>query len=229
MKSKKIEAFSKILARAEKRKGGSEQLRALWPDNIKKPAQLKKLSDDRYLAEITKAVFKAGFVWKVIDNKWPNFESAFWEFNVRRCCAMSPDDVDKLMQNEGIVRNLKKIQSVQKNAQVVTDLAVEYGSVGKLLAEWPDEDFIGLTLMLSKRADRLGLQSCQYLCRVVGKDGFVLSQDVVAVLIAAGVIDKAPTSKAALAQVQAAFNEWQQQSGLGLAQISRTLACSIDS
>lgn len=228
MCANRIEAFATILARAERRKGGREQLRALWPDNIKHPVQLKKPGDDRYLAEITKAVFKAGFVWKVIDNKWPNFESAFWQFNVRRCCAMSPDDVDKLMQNEGIVRNLKKIQAVQNNALLVADIAAEYGSFGDMLAAWPDADFVGLTSLLSKRADRLGLQSCQYLCRAVGKDGFVLSQDVVAALIAAGVIDRAPTSKTALAKVQVAFNEWQQQSSLGLAQISRTLACSID-
>lgn len=228
MTTAKIQSFAKILARAEKRKGGADALRALWPDKMKTAAQLKKITDDRYLAAITKAVFKAGFVWKVIDNKWPNFEKAFWQFNVRRCCAISPQDIDQLVQNEGIVRNLKKIQSVQKNAMMVAELAEQYGSFGKMLGEWPDEDFIGLANLLNKRADRLGLQSCQYFCRFMGKDGFVLSHDVVTALIGAGVIDKPPTSKAALEKVQAAFNYWREETGLELAQLSRTLACSVD-
>ena len=42
----------------------------------------------------------------------------------------------------------------------------------------------------------------------MGKDTFMLSNDVVAALIREGVVDKTPTSKKALAQVQGAFNEW---------------------
>jgi len=41
------------------------------------------------------------------------------------------------------------------------------------------------------------------------------------------VVDKAPTSKRDLAAVQAAFNRWHDESGRPIAQISRTLACSI--
>src|SRR5690606_16686207 len=118
-----MQKFSSIQLRAEKRKGGADKLEELLsgimsPEGIKKAAQLEKISDDRYLSAMTKAVFKAGFVWKVIDNKWPEFESAFWKFNIRRCCAISPEDIDALSQNVGIVRNLKKIQSVQHNASM---------------------------------------------------------------------------------------------------------------
>lgn len=227
-KERKIESFDKIRTRAEKRKGGAAEVEALFPGGIKKPAQLKKLGDDFYLAAMTKAVFKAGFVWKVIDNKWPNFEKAFWNFNVRRCCAISADDIDALTKNADIVRNHKKIQSVQHNAAMFAELAEEYGSFARMLAEWPGEDFVSLVSLLKKRGDRLGLQSCQYFCRAVGKDGYVLSNDVIAALIGAGVIDKAPTSKNALANVQMAFNQWREETGLGLAQMSRILALSID-
>ncbi|MEM1075354.1 MAG: 3-methyladenine DNA glycosylase, partial [Pseudomonadota bacterium] len=63
--------------------------------------------------------------------------------------------------------------------------------------------------------------------RMLGRDGFVLSPDVVARLTAEGVIDKAPTSKRALAQTQEAFNLWSDQSGRGLTQISQVLAFSV--
>lgn len=64
--------------------------------------------------------------------------------------------------------------------------------------------------------------------RFMGKESFVLSKDVVARLIVEGVIDKAPTSKKAMKDVQAAFNTWKAQSGRTLTEISRVLAQSID-
>ena len=59
-------------------------------------------------------------------------------------------------------------------------------------------------------------------------DSYILSRDVTARLIAEGVIDKAPTSQKALAQVQNAFNVWADQSGKSLTEVSRVLAMSID-
>lgn len=58
-------------------------------------------------------------------------------------------------------------------------------------------------------------------------DSFILSKDVVGRLIAEGVVDKAPTSKKAMAATQAAFNEWRRQSGRSLKEVSRVLALSI--
>ncbi len=48
-----------------------------------------------------------------------------------------------------------------------------------------------------------------------------------AALIAAGVVQRKPTSKRDIAAVQDAFNRWREQSGRSLAHISRTLACSV--
>ena len=62
----------------------------------------------------------------------------------------------------------------------------------------------------------------------MGKDCFILSRDVTAALIHAGVVDKQPTSKKALAATQAVFDDWMSESGLGLTAICRTLAHSID-
>lgn len=60
--------------------------------------------------------------------------------------------------------------------------------------------------------------------RMVGKDTFILSEDVVAALKAQDIIDKAPTSLKDLAVVQAVFNQWQAQSGRPLCQLSAMLA-----
>ncbi len=63
--------------------------------------------------------------------------------------------------------------------------------------------------------------------RFMVRDSFILSRDVVARLVAEGVVDKAPTSKGAMRAVQDAFDRWMDQSGRGLTQISRVLAMSV--
>lgn len=223
-----MKTFEQIYQRAAERKGGPDQLEPLISPVLASPQELRDTPDDRYLAAMTNQVFKAGFVWRVIDNKWQGFEQAFWQFNVLRCAHMSPEDEDKLVRDPRIVRNRQKILTVQRNAGFILDLQQSHGSFGELLAGWPDDNFIGLLQLLKQRGARLGGNSGQYFLRRVGKDGFVLGRDGVAALIDAGVIDKPPGGQAALQRVQAAYNRWRDESGLSYAAISRVLACSID-
>jgi len=220
--------FKEIYATAAKRKGGPAALEKLIAEHkAKSRAALAKIPDDRWLAEISACVFRAGFSWSVIDKKWPGFEKAFWKFNVKRGAAMSDKDLDALLQNKEIVRNAAKIVAVRDNAIWLLALAKEHGSAAKFFAEWPDADYAGLLDLLKTKGARLGGNAGMMAMRFMGKPSFVLSQDVVARLIAEGVVDKAPTSKGAMKKVQAAFNRWAEESGRDLTAISRTLALSI--
>jgi 3-methyladenine DNA glycosylase Tag len=223
-----LKKFEAIYQRAVDRKGGKKNLATLLPDNIKTPKELQSLADDRYLAEMSKAVFKAGFVWKVVEHKWPGFEKAFWNFNVDRCAWMSPEDIDTLIGDERIIRNHQKIITVLTNAAMILEIRESHGSFGKFIADWPDSDYVGLLTFLHKNGARLGPRTCQYFLRSLGKDGFILGTDGVTALIDAGVVDRYPTSKRDLQQVQNAYNSWQQESTFGLAQISKILALSVD-
>lgn len=222
-----MEDFSAIWQRAAARHGGEKALLAKMPE-VKTARQLAAIPDDRWLAEMTKRVFQAGFSWKVIETKWPGFEEAFHAFNPARVAMFSDDDIDRLLKDTSIVRHAQKILSVRANAVFVNDLAREHGSAGKFFAGWPDDDYVGLLEVLKKRGSRLGGATGQYFLRFMGKDSFVLGRDVSAALIAAGVVDKEPKSKRDLAAVQAAFNEWAAESGKPLSHISRTLGFSID-
>jgi 3-methyladenine DNA glycosylase Tag len=219
-------AFKTIRERAEKRKGGAKALAALLPA---KPdtKTLEKRGDDRYLAEMTRRVFSAGFAWSVIEAKWPGFEAAFHGFEPG-VLLMQPDDFwDGLTKDPRIVRNGVKIMSVQKNARFVQDIAKEHGSFGAFLAGWPSTDEVGLLEVLAKRGDRLGGNTGQMFLRFVGWDGFVLSKDVVACLREAGVdIAPEPKSKRDLAKAQAQFNAWAEETGLPFVQLSRICALS---
>jgi len=68
----------------------------------------------------------------------------------------------------------------------------------------------------------------QYLLRFLGRDGFILSTDVVACLRDAGVeISQSATSQSDLKHIQEAFNRWAQESGLPYTHLSRICAMSI--
>lgn len=223
-----MQSFDEIYARAADRKGGESALKALLPTGIKSPHELAEISDDRYLAGMTRAIFKAGFVWKVIDAKWPGFEEAFWGFDIGRCSFMSPEDEEELCRDTRIVRNRQKILTVPHNAVMIIELAREHGSFSRCIADWPSDNFAGLLDCLALKGSRLGGMTAQYFLRSVGKDSFVLSRDGVYALIEAGVFEKPAIGKTARHKIQHAYNRWQQESGFNLAEISRILAMSID-
>lgn len=203
-----------------------DELEAMMPD-INSADEIAAIPDDRILSLMARGVFQAGFSWKVIDNKWPGFEEAFEGFVPVRWKFMSDDDLDALLKDKRIVRNGQKIVSVRDNAIFLCDLEDEYGSAARCFATWPREDTIGLLDMMKKRGGRLGGGTGQYLLRQLGRDGWVLSSDVVQALIREGVVDKNPTSKTALKAVQAAFLECSEESGRPFAHISRMLAFSV--
>ncbi|HRP80197.1 MAG TPA: DNA-3-methyladenine glycosylase I, partial [Aquamicrobium sp.] len=78
-----MKPFAEIRARAAQRKGGEAALAALigpLPDN----AALAQVPDDRVLAAMAQRIFAAGFVWSVIESKWPGFEEALLGFESKR-------------------------------------------------------------------------------------------------------------------------------------------------
>ena len=224
----RMRSFDQIYAIAAERHGGPKGLeKSIAEHKPKSRAAIAKIPDDRWLSTMTRCVFQAGFSWRVIENKWEGFESAFDKFNVKRCAMMSEKKIDALLKDTRIVRNARKVMSVPQNAQLLLELAKEHGSAGRFFGEWPDEDYVGLLDFLKKRASGLGGGSAMYFLRRMGKPSFMTSRDVVARLVEEGVIDKEPSGKAAMKKVQEAFNKWAEQSGRDLTTISRTLAMSI--
>lgn len=215
--------FEALYAIAASRKGGADTLEEM----IQRPdPNVTALTEDRWLATLTKCVFQAGFNWKVVEHKWAGFETAFHGFDIDRCAFLHDEDMDRLMSDTAIVRNGPKIRTVIENAHFLHSLR-DQGGAGTVLGGWPSTDFIGLLQTMKKDGARLGGMTGQYAMRFAGRDGFILSRDVTARLIAEGVIDKPATSKGAMKSVQGAFNNWMEQSGRGLTEISRVLGFSL--
>ncbi|MDS1140777.1 DNA-3-methyladenine glycosylase I [Pusillimonas sp. SM2304] len=193
------------------------------------PQALKQKGDDRYLSAMSQRVFQAGMQHAMVDAKWPAFEAAFWGFVPEKMVMLSPEQIDGYMKNDSLIRHRVKLQTIPKNAQFILDIRQEQGgSFGEFIANWPVADIIGLWRLLGKRGARLGGRSAAGFLRLVGKDTFLLTSDVVARLMAAGIIGHQPTSQRDLQIVQDAFNALQQSSGRPLCQLSAMLSLSIN-
>lgn len=71
---------------------------------------------------------QAGLSWWTILQRREGYRQAFKNFDANRVAAMTDEDLEKLMHNEGIIRNRLKIFSARKNARVFLDIQKEFGS-----------------------------------------------------------------------------------------------------
>ena len=217
--------FKKIYDRAVNRKG-EQGLTASLP-RVKSHQALISATDNTYFSEMTKCVFRSGFVWKVVENKWLGFETAFAGFNPKAVANFSDERVESLAQDTSIIRYMTKILATRENAKFILDVISEHENFGRFLADWPEDDIVGLLLYLKKNGSRLGGHTGQYFLRFVGKDTFMFSKDVVTVLIAEGIVDKEPTSQRDLRATQDAFINWREETGLPYSHLSRIMAASV--
>ena len=112
--------------------------------------------DDGYLEELTKAIFRSGFSWQVVRNKWDAFLAAFHRFDVARVASYGGDDITRLLANEGIVRNRRKILATIENARTMLELSAEHGSFHAYLRTLDPLDYYTRVKELSKRFNGLG-------------------------------------------------------------------------
>ena len=219
------QSFSEIYARAASRHGGADEVESQLPQPLS-AKRLRSLGDDRLLSQMAKCVFRAGFVWQVVEAKWPGFEEAFLGFDPQAVASMSDRDLGALSEDRRIIRNPIKIRSVRDNATFVVDTAEVHGSFGRFVADWPASDIVSLWDLLKKEGQRLGGNTGPMFLREVGKDTFMTRPDVVGCLVDQGIVSKTPTGKRDLQATQEAFNSWMEESGRPLCQISRVLSMS---
>lgn len=225
MAESQAESFQTIYRRACERKGGERVLEAMLRAPLPK-ANVEKIPDDRFLAAMTKQVFKSGFVWRVIEQKWPDFETVFFGFDVDKVLLMPDEMLEQKAADKRIVRNYKKVTTVRDNAMMIKDVALEYGSFGKFVASFEKERITDLWEFLKKRGARLGGNTGPYMLRALGVDTFLFSRDVEDYLRKHDIIDGGLTSKRSLSAANAAFAQWHGESGRSLQEISTIVAFS---
>lgn len=85
--------------------------------------------DIRLFEKICLEGFQAGLSWITILRKRENFRQAFDGFDFEKIRHYDEDDVQHLLQNEGIIRHRGKIEATINNANRAVELVYEYGSL----------------------------------------------------------------------------------------------------
>jgi 3-methyladenine DNA glycosylase Tag len=96
-------------------------------------------SDAGYLESSSRIIFMGGLNRQVVDNKWEGFLAAFEDFDPEKVSEYGPDDIERLAQDNRIIKYKAKLKAVVKNAQTMQDLAEAHGSFGSYVDALYDE------------------------------------------------------------------------------------------
>jgi len=230
-----MDKFKVILQRAVRRKACRSTLLQSLPV-LTETRQLAAVADHRYLAQMARSVFQlgTGSGWGTdsgrcgIEPDWLEFERAFLGFDPALVTRLTQTQIDALSVYPQIMSSRQKVISVQRNAQMILDVAELEGSFSAMVAAWPSDQLVDLFALLKRQGSRLGGLSGQRLLRNLGVDTYLLGRDVAHCLQSAGVqISLTPSSKKDLTLVQIAFNTWHRETGLPYNHLSRICAWSM--
>ncbi len=114
------------------------------------------VADDRRLFEILSLEsFQSGLSWRTILAKRENFRAAFHDFDFDRIARFTQRDLDRLLEDAGIVRHRGKIEAVVNNARRARELVTSEGSLAAFIWRYePDK-----TQLLKPRTASTSAQS----------------------------------------------------------------------
>jgi len=91
-------------------------------------------SDDDLFGRLILEINQAGLSWNTILNKQENFRKAYSNFSIKKIANYKEKDIERLLNDAGIIRNQLKVKAAIRNAQVILDLQKEFDS----FAAWLD-------------------------------------------------------------------------------------------
>ncbi len=137
-----------------------------WFSTGKRPT-----SDDCYFENMCRIIFQAGLNWNVIDKKWPTTKAAFEGFSIEKVACYTQADIERLMKDEGIVRNRGKIEAIIQNAIQFKEIKSEFGSFQKYLDSIEkSKNYTKVIDALSHRFRWLGPSSISMFLYIVGEE-----------------------------------------------------------
>lgn len=81
---------------------------------------------------------QAGLSWNTILQKRENYQVAFDNWDYLKIAKYTADDMERLLENKGIIRNRRKIESIIQNAKVFQEIQKEFGSFDKYIWAFVD-------------------------------------------------------------------------------------------
>jgi DNA-3-methyladenine glycosylase I len=89
--------------------------------------------DNELFARLMLEINQAGLSWETILKKKDNFFKAFDNFEISKVAKYKQKQIDRLLNDAGIIRNKLKVNAAIENAQRIEALQKEFGSFKKWL------------------------------------------------------------------------------------------------
>jgi len=131
------------------------------------PKQIRPKSLADYLDVLSKIAFQAGLSGRVVEAKWDDIRRAFHGFDPERVARMTPRAVDKLVEDERMIRSRSKIEATIANAETMLELDEEHKGFKRYLRAHPD--FESTVKDLRKRFKFLGDSGAYRFLWIVGE------------------------------------------------------------
>lgn len=131
------------------------------------------VDDDRTQFEhLSMEVLQCGLNWQMMLDKREVFKACFANFEVATVAKFGEDDIERIMNTEGMIKSIRKIEAIINNAKKVLEIAEEYGSFsnyiwsfteGKTIVykDYTDENMPSkneLSELISKQLKKRGLK-----------------------------------------------------------------------
>jgi DNA-3-methyladenine glycosylase I len=94
--------------------------------------------DDKLFEFLVLETFQAGLSWYTILKKRDNFRKAFDKFNYKKIAQYGDAEIERLMQDTGIIRNGLKIKGTITNAIAFMEIQKEFGSFSNYIWDFTD-------------------------------------------------------------------------------------------
>ncbi|MDH5722857.1 MAG: DNA-3-methyladenine glycosylase I [Alphaproteobacteria bacterium] len=112
-------------------------------------------NDRRLFEKICLEGFQAGLSWLTILRKRDNFRAAFDNFECSIVAQYDESRIEKLLQNEGIIRHRGKIEATINNAGRALEMIEEFGSLSEYFWRYkPDEHDSPKTVCIPSKTER---------------------------------------------------------------------------
>ena len=129
-----------------------DKKRCTWPGTEEKNKLMIKYHDKEWGAPVHDDklhfeylildTFQAGLSWGIILNKRENFRKAFHNFDHVKISKYTDKDVERLINDAGIIRNRLKIKGAIINARKFLEIQKEFGSFDKYIWQFTNHNTI---------------------------------------------------------------------------------------
>ena len=93
-------------------------------------------NDNELFCRLVLEINQAGLSWTTILKKEESFRKAYHNFNIKKVAAYKEKDIERLLNDAGVIRNKLKVNAAVNNAKKIITLQTEFGSFKKWLEHY---------------------------------------------------------------------------------------------